>query len=479
MSRLLNSYINKVIGYLLIIVLFFYVLDPIGTITPEGMRLVGLFIAFVYGISVTTEVWPALLTWVLFPLTGLVTFKESLGFNFGSDVFFFVLLSLVLLAYMETSGAAAFTAAWLLKRKFVLGHPWRLISMLMFVCWLISSFINAIAGMLLTWAFMYEIFAKFNYKPYEKFPSLMMLGTCIFGGLGLSTLPWGNNSIVILDALEKSADLKVDYLQYIIYTLPYAFMILACFLLLCRFVFKLDVTPLKNFDPSELSQETQELTKEKAIALLSMLALILLILIPSTLPPDSAVVAFSNRFGLSGKLIFIFTILQLIRIDGKPACSFVENAKKGINWTLLMIIAAILTFSPLIGSEQAGISGYLASKLAPVFDGKPAVLFIALAAIVTVVCTNVMINKIVAILMISITLSTGIAMGIDPLQLGFLYTVICTVAFMLPSASQSSSILFSNTEWMRSKDIYRYGFPMLVLMTVIQIVWNLIFFSMA
>ncbi|MFM9414051.1 SLC13 family permease [Peptococcus simiae] len=468
---------HKLIIYLAIIALFFLIIPPVGTISAEGMRLVGLFIAFVYGVTVTTDVWPSLLTWVFFPLTGVVTFKESLALNFGSDVFFFVLLSLVLLAYMETSGAAAFAAAWLLKRKFIVGHPWRLIFMLMFVCWLISSFVNAIAGMMLTWVFMYEIFAKFNYKPYEKFPSLMMLGTCAFGGLGLSTLPWGNNSIVILDVLEKTADLKVNYMEYILYTVPYALFVLAGFMLLCRFVFKLDVTPLKDFNPADLSQEVQKATPEKIVALLAMLSLILLILIPSSLPQDSPVAVFMGNFGLSGKLIFIFTVLQLIRINGKPACSFVENAKKGVSWKLVMMVAIILTFSPLIAGDNTGINETLGTVISPLFDNQPALVFIILAAIVTVICTNFMINKIIAILMVSITLPIGVQLGIDPLQLGFLYTVICTVAFMLPSASQSATVLFSNTEWVRAKDVYKYGLPMIILMTVLQVAWNLIFFA--
>ena len=93
----------------LALVFFFSLLPPIGTITPEGMRLTGLFIAFIYGLTVTTDVWPALLTLVLFPFTGLLTFGGVLGASFGNDVCIFVMLSLVLVAYMEYSGAAAQT----------------------------------------------------------------------------------------------------------------------------------------------------------------------------------------------------------------------------------------------------------------------------------------------------------------------------------------------------------------------------------
>ena len=117
----------QVMIYLAIVVLFF-ILPPLGAITPEGMRLMGLFIAFIYGLTVTSDVWPSLVTLILLPLTQLTTFAGVISASFGNDTYIFMMLSLVLVAYMETSGAAAFVATWLLKRPALKGHPWRLMA---------------------------------------------------------------------------------------------------------------------------------------------------------------------------------------------------------------------------------------------------------------------------------------------------------------------------------------------------------------
>ena len=58
-----------------------------------------------------------------------------------------------------------------------------------------------------------------------------------------------------------------------------------------------------------------------------------------------------------------------------------------------------------------------------------------------------------------------------------MYTIICTIAFMLPPASQSATVLFSNTEWVRAADVYKYGLPVIIMMTALQIIWNLAYFS--
>ena len=462
----------------LALVLLFFLLPPIGAITPEGMRLAGLFIAFIYGLTVTSDAWPALVTLALFPVTGLLSFGGVLSASFGNDVCIFVMLSLVLVAYMESSGAAAYAATWLLKRRMLKGHPWRLLFMLFVICWLLSSFVNAIAGMMLIWAFLYEIFAQFGYKPFDKFPSVVMLGTCVVGGLGLSTLPWGNNSIVILSAFTNTTGLEVNYFLYMGYSIPYALMVIAGFLLLMRFAFHITIDDLKRFDPATLNAQSQMLTTEKIIALLAMAALVLVILIPSCFPAESIVNVWSKKFGLSGKLLAIFAILQLIRLNGKPACAFVQIAAKGISWKLMLVVCDVLVFSSLIGTDAVGINLFLAGGLSPIFQGKPALLFIILAAVVTVICTNFMVNKIIAVLMISITMPIAVTLGIDPVQLVCLYSIICTVAFMLPSASQSATVLFSNTEWVRAADVYKYGTPVILMMTAVQIIWNIVYFSL-
>lgn len=60
------------------IFLIFSILPPIGDITSAGMRLIGLFLAFIFGMTVTSDPWPALFTIVMFPMTGLISMADVL-----------------------------------------------------------------------------------------------------------------------------------------------------------------------------------------------------------------------------------------------------------------------------------------------------------------------------------------------------------------------------------------------------------------
>ena len=49
-----------------------WLIPPIGALTSEGIKILAVLFAVVYGWSVTSHVWPSLLAFILIPFTGLV-----------------------------------------------------------------------------------------------------------------------------------------------------------------------------------------------------------------------------------------------------------------------------------------------------------------------------------------------------------------------------------------------------------------------
>ena len=110
------------------------------------------------------------------------------------------------------------------------------------------------------------------------------------------------------------------------------------------------------------------------------------------------------------------------------------------------------------------------------FQDVSVIVFFLLVLAITVFLTNFMINMVVAVIMISATLPVAASLGVDSLQIVYLITVSCTIAFMLPAASAASCVLFANTEWVRAKDVYTYAVPTILVMAVAALLWNLVLF---
>lgn len=453
-----------------------WIIPPVAPITPEGMHLLGVFAAAIFGWSITSEIWPSFLTFLLLPFTGLADLKAVLIASWGGDTFLFIILIMVFVAFMEATGTTAYIAAYLLTRKMLVGHPWRLIFMIFLVAWVLSTLCGNMPGMFITWGFIYKICGILGYKPFDKFSNLMVFGVAVMGALSLSTAPWHGNALVILNAYTASSGATINYAHYLAYTIPVGLLSILGFLLLCKFVFRLDVSRLQNLDPNVFEKSDSVLTKERSITLISLAVLVLMLVVPSLLPKDNIIAILGAKMGLSLKMVTVLLVLSLIRIDGKPILNFAQLAAKGIPWNMMMMMIGIFTFVELLGSQEAGISAFLGAVFTPMFQDVSVIVLFILVCIITIVLTNFMINMVVAVIMISATLPIAASLGVDPLQIVYLITVSCTIAFLLPASSAASCVLFANTEWVRAKDVYAYAVPTIIMMAVITLFWNIILF---
>lgn len=464
-------------------VIIFCALAALGWIIPapapmttEGMHLVGVFVAAIYGWTVTSEVWPSFFTLILIPFTGLVDLNGALAIGWGGDTTLFIVLLFVFVAFLEVTGTTGYVAGFLMTRKFLVGHPWRLIFMIFLCAWVLSTFCGNFPGMLITWGFIYKICDVLGYKPFDKFSNLLIFGVAVMGALSLSAVPWANNALVILNAYMASSGEQVNYLHYLAYNLPFGLLSIAGFLLLCKFVFRLDVSKLKELDTNIFSANELELTAERKMALLSLGALILILVIPSLLPAENPIRILSNQLGLSLKAILVLFVMGLIKINGKRVFNFGELATKGVPWNMVMMTAGILSFVALLGTAEAGIGAFLGAVLTPVFQDTSVIVFVLLTLAITIILTNFMINMVVAVIMITATMPIAANLGMDLLQIVYLITISCTIAFMLPPASAASCCLFANTKWVRAKDVYKYSVPTILMLAVVALVWNMILF---
>lgn len=361
-----------------------WILPPIEPITVEGMHLLGIFVAAIFGWSITSEIWPSLITFFLLPFTGLIDLAGVLAASWGSDVGLFMILLMVLVAFLEATGTTSYVAAFLMTRKILAGHPWRLIFMIFLVAWLLSTFCGNFPGMLITWGFIYKICDVLGYKPFDKFANLLIFGVAVMGALSLSSVPWANNALVILNAYMASTGDSVNYAHYLLYSVPVAIFSILGYMLLCKVVFRLDVSRLQNFNPNIFDAKDLILTKERSIALVALGLLIITLVVPSLLPKENIIRILSDQMGLSLKAAFFLAILSLVRVEGAQIFNFGKLASKGVPWNMMMMIIGILSFVSLLGSEGAGISAFLSAVFTPMFSNVSVLVFFILALLITI-----------------------------------------------------------------------------------------------
>lgn len=470
---------NKVLKQMIIFCLLAaigWIIPPVNGLTPAGAKMLGVLMAVIYGWTATSEAWPSMLAFILILFTGVTDLPGLLAVSWGNDITMFTVLIFVLMAFMEKTGTATFVAAWLMTRKFLNGHPFRLLGMVFFVAWVLCTFVQTVAGVLITWSIVYQMLKILDYKPYEKFSTIVLFGVIAMGALSLSSLPWGGNALVILNAYAAQSGTPVDMMHYLCYSLPFVAFSLLGYLGLCRWVFGLDVSRLKGIKIDFFTEEQLTCTPERKTALLATLALIILIMIPSTLPAELGITKALASVGLSAKMLMVFVGLSLVRVKGEHIFNFAELATKGTPWNMIMMTVSIMAFVGLLATPATGLSAFLGAMLSKIFADISLVWFFIAVVLITIVLTNITINMVVAMLMITVTMPIAAGLGLPQEQMVYLITVCCTIAFALPAASPAGMLLFANSQWIKPTDAYKYAVPTIIVMGIVALAWNVILF---
>ncbi|MBR5318539.1 MAG: hypothetical protein IKU46_02975 [Peptococcaceae bacterium] len=463
--------------YFAIVALFWTVVPAPAPLTEVGIKVLGLFFAFIVGFTMTEAPWVHLVSFVLAMFTGVfANIAAIMPSTWGGDTFLFMLLLFVVIEYLRFSGFSKFVSAYLLSRPFLVGHPYRIIGMLMLVAWILAIFVGIFAGLLLTWGFIYQICGIVGYKKHSPQACAMVFGVTLVGALSLSTIPFLHNALVIIAAFTGSTGLEVNLIHYLLYSVPENLMIIALYLLMLKVLWRIDVSAMENMTIDFIPKEDLVMTKEVKMSLAFLIALVVLVFAPNVLPAGNPVQAALKAIGNSGITMILLVIWSLIKMDDKEIFPIGDLAKNGIPWNMVWCSLAIFTFIALLGNPETGISAFVASFLGPIFVGKPAALFIILSMVITIVLTNFMANMVVAVVMFAACLPIGATLGIDPMQLGFLYTICSSMAFLLPAASPAGMLVFMNKEWMTTGEIYKYAIPTIIMMGVVAYVWNIILF---
>lgn len=463
----LKWYINSAITLLLMFGIGH--LPPVGALTPVGMDILGIFIGVVYGWTTVELIWPSLVGFFALGFTDITTMQNLFIMGFGNDVWVFMLLMFIFMAFLEHAGVTNFLCNWIISRKFLKGRPWLFSLILLEGCYLIASFVGAFASIVFFWALIYSVCQKFGYKPYDKYPTLMLLGVMIASCYALVVFPFLGNAIILVASFQQMSSLSIDFLQFIAFTIPLGVLSVAVYVLICRYIFKPDMTALQGIDDSIINKDDLKLTTTTKIALALSVLMLFLMLAPKFMPADFFLTLFLNKMGMSGVFVILIVISLILRVDGQPFFRFKAMADKGVMWEALLLGAFIMPLSSLLTNEATGITAFLSGLFGPILAGRSPFVFMLIIIICANVLTNFANNGVIALIFMSIVCSFSDAMAINPTPICVMIMLTVQIALITPAASPFAAILFGNTAWLKPADIRQYGIISIALLLVVMV----------
>lgn len=456
----LMYYINSVVT--VIIMFGFGYLPAVDPITPLGMEVLGIFIALLYGWTFVDQVWPSILGMVALSLTGYMSLNQLMAAGFGSNTIMLMWFMLIIAALVDSAGVSKFLATYFITRKPVLGKPWALITTFFFTTFIISAMTSTVPAIIVCWGILYSIIKQLGYKAGDSFTSFMVVGVVYCCLIGLSLLPWKTVQMVVLGMFETMAGYKIDYLKYVAVTFPVSVASIILYVLVGKYVFKPDVKKLElvtedSFDPNDLKIDF----KQKIIIWL-LCALVFFLLIPSLLPDSWAVTKVLKGLGAHGIAFLVLGVLVFLRFDGISMIN-IRKCSGQMQWDSIYLTAAMLPFANALNAEATGINSFLIEKFSMLFSGISPAVFIMLVILIAIVATQFMNNAICGGIMFPIIYPFALAIGLDPGMITVLMIYCLVIAVLTPAASPMAALMFANTDWVTTKEVYKYITPGIII----------------
>ena len=195
-----------------------------------------------------------------------------------------------------------------------------------------AAFTNMFAAILIFWSIFYSICKQAGYKPYEKYPTLMVLGIAVFSILGICLLPFRTAPLITLGAYQSLTGTTVDFLHFMIFVIPTLLLVFLAYLGACRFLFRVDVSALKSVKVDFIDEASLRMTKRQKAVMSFLIAFIILAVLPTILPQAFFLTQLLNAMTTTGMILLLLMIMTWVKIDGEPLISFQALARQGIIW---------------------------------------------------------------------------------------------------------------------------------------------------
>lgn len=443
---------------ILILMFGFGQLPAIEPITPLGMKIIGIFLAMLYGWSTVGLIWPSLLGMLAIAFSGYAPLKTIWATSFGNDNVVQFIFIFVFAGAVEAHGITRFIAFWLLSRKGIEGKPWMFSFVYLFAISLLGALTSSSPAIILGWSILYSIFDTLGYKRGDRYVSFMIFGTILAAQLGMGVMPFKSAPLMILASFEAIAGARIDYLAYMAFMAVAVTAAIALYILAGKHILRLDINALRNLKQEDVVRDRAvlQLNLKQKVVFTFLVGLVVLMILPSILPAAWPLTALLNTLGATGISVALVALMCIISIDGEKLLNFQLMAKQHINWGVLLLLAAVMVISGALNHDSVGFVSFLKVLLEPVFGQASAVFFVVMMVLCAVIFTNFCNNAATAIALLPVVLAFAATVGIDSSLTAVVIIFAVMLAFLTPAASPSAALLHSN-DWISKKDIYMMG----------------------
>lgn len=489
MKKTKISYIHYVIGLAIMIGFRFIPVGVLPNVTEVGLQVLGVFLGTIYLWTTIDPIVASLTSICMLSFTDFDTCSNVLATCFGNPTLIQMFFLTIFMGGLTNRKLTIYIARWIMTRKFIEGRPWIFTFVMLFGTYVMSVFIGAFAPIFLFWPVLYGVFDEVGYKKHEAYPKLMIIGIVIAALIGFPVPPYMSNGLALLGnyrgllpnypELQGMAGVTISNASYFIGCFTLGVILVIASVLIMKFVFRPDVTPMKKVTIEMLERNPlPPMNKSQKLYGIFLVIFIFAMLVPSLLP-NLPVLSFLNSISISVPLV-LSAILCLVQLDEDgPVLKLGEVMGKDFAWPTYFLIASAILIGGVLTNEATGITPFLNTILSPIFNGMSGLVFTIVLMLMATILTNICNSLVIGMILQPVALAYCTSAGVNPAPIItiLIFTVLLTAA-CTPAASPFAAMLFGNKEYLTSGDVYKYSTVFVLAEFVIIIVIGIPFINL-
>ena len=423
------------------------------TVTDFGMVVTMTFLGVIYLWTFVDTVWPGLLGLCAIICSGVLPPPKIMSMFLGSPVVVTVFFLYLFASAIVASGLARWMAQFAMSRDFLSGRPWLFTAVLLFATYFVA-FLDQTTTCFLMWPVLFSVFEQVGYRKGDQYVSLMTVYVCIAILLSSASDPFKGGAFYLLANLQGLAGDEASALNaptlsllgYLGFAVILSLAVLGLLLLLMRFVFKADVSRLKNLNVELMKKEPlPPLNSMQKIVLGTFIGYAVWLSLPSIIGTDNAVGLFCSKNQMSAT-IFAVLALAMIPVKGRPAVDITKTAAY-FPWRVFLVVAVAMLLGSLMTSRETNVALYLEYVLRDLLQGMDAVSLTMVLITLGLVLTNFCNSVVLGIMVTPVVLAVASAFSFSPAPMMACFMFAVLIGACTPAASPFAAFLFANTKW--------------------------------
>ncbi len=450
----------------LAIMLLFRFIPPIGSITPYGMAIIGIFIGMIYGWSVDAGnlIWTSLLGLFALALTDYGTAGNALAAAFGNESVMLMLLGMFFLGMLQDSNLTQWLSNKLLSAKFTHGRPWLLTALIVIGPALATILVNQTLVALIMFVVYQSIFEQAGYKKGDLYPAMVLMGFMVVCSVAFSLLPFRGWCLMTVGmAMQSGVDINMG--GWIISETVTLIVTCIGWMVVMFITPGCNVDRLKNVDITKYQKELKPLNKRQKVVLFILVANIVGCIFLSFAAGDTGIRMYFGKIGVYGWVIFLIALAMIWKVDGEPVLNK-KTAPSYFYWDLILVVASAMVVAGQITDEATGITAAIGQLIAPLF-GLSNFMFLFILGMITFILTNFSNNVAVTITMMTIAMAMAAQADFNLQAALMVITVYGVIGLLTPAGSVNGAMIHAH-EFTTTKSAYISGIIMIVFLTIVM-----------